>query len=393
MVKIKTPKDLLLETDKKIKNMLPKLRLKELELELPIIQGGMGIGVSNYVLAGNVSKNGGLGVVSSAALDRLTSKRLNSFFNARQAACMEVQEAKKIAENKPIGINIMVALQKDYENSVLGALDGGVDVIISGAGLPLNLPEIVSSHPRGNEVALIPIASSGRALEIICKRWKRNNRLPDAVIVEGPLAGGHIAWRSIEEAENPNNSLELLLKDVFKVTQKYNNMPVIAAGGIFTYEDIQKYLQNGCVGVQMGTRFLATEESGASDEFKESVVNCTEDNIVLADKPGSPCGMLFRVIKDCPFYASALEGKREEYCDKGYLLHRGTCPAKASKEEAFCICNGLLAASGYNNEVEEELYTVGANAYKVKEIVTVSELMDELAGKETSVSAKNNSQA
>lgn len=362
--------------------MLPKLRLKDLELKLPIIQGGMGIGVSNYILAGNVSKEGGLGVLSSAALDRLVSKRLGSGFNSREAARIEVEEAKEIACGKPIGINIMVALQKDYEASVLGALDGGVDIIISGAGLPLHLPEIVASHPRSQEVALIPIASSGRALELICKRWQRNNRLPDAVIVEGPLAGGHIAWRNIQEAENPINSLEALLEDVFQVSTKYNNIPVIAAGGIFSHEDIQKYLSMGCAGVQMGTRFLATKESGASDAFKESVVNCTEANIVLADKPGSPCGMLFRVIKDCPFYASALEGKREEYCDKGYLLHKGSCPAKVSKEEAFCICNGLLAASGYNNELEEELYTVGAKAYKVKEIISVSDLMNELTGEE-----------
>jgi nitronate monooxygenase len=360
--------------------MLPKLRIKNYEIQTPVIQGGMGIGISNYELAGNVSKEGGLGVLSSAALDRLVSKRYGEAFNSRKAAALEVQDAKKIAGDNPVGINIMVALQKDYEASVLGALDGGVDVIISGAGLPTQLPEIAMTHPRGENVALVPIASSGRALEIICKRWARVGKTPDAVIVEGPLAGGHIAWRSIEEAQSEKNSLEELLKDVLPVAEKYGNIPVIAAGGIFTHEDIEKYITMGCKGVQMGTRFLATYESGASDKFKERLVHLKEEEIVLADKPGSPCHMLFWVIKDCPFYETATHEGRPEQCDKGYLLHNCKCPAKENNQESFCICNGLLSASGYNNDKEEELYTVGANAYKVKKLLHVSELMKELAG-------------
>ncbi len=364
--------------------MLPSLKIRSLEIELPIIQGGMGIGISGYELAGNVSKEGGLGVLSSAALDRLVSKRYSRKILCREAVKLEVEDAKKIAGTKPVGINIMVALQRDYEASVLGSLDGGVDVIVSGAGLPTQLPEIVLTHPRADQVALVPIASSGRALEIICKRWQRSNRLPDAVIVEGPLAGGHIAWRNKEDAANPENRLEVLLADVIPVARKYGNIPVIAAGGVYDNADIKRYLQMGCAGVQMGTRFLATHESGATEKFKERLTHCTEEEIALADKPGSPCQMLFRVIDDSPFYEQAINKERPEKCDKGYLLHNGKCQARENREESFCICNGLLAACGYNNDVEEELYTVGAYAYRIKKIVSVAELMRELTGVEVS---------
>lgn len=341
----------------------------------------MGIGLSNYTLAGNVAKEGGMGVLSSAGLDRIVSDRHGKKFKAREAAAQDVRDAKEITQGGPIGMNIMVAVINQYEDSVLGSMDGGVDAIISGAGLPMALPEIAKTHPRAEEVALIPIVSSGRATEVIFKRWSRSGRLPDALVVEGPLAGGHIAWRDPEEALDPKNKLENLLAEVFEVTKKWNhNIPVIAAGGVYTHEDILGYLKMGCAGVQMGTRFLATHESGANAEYKKLLVACKEEDIELANRPGSPCGILFRVIKQSPFYQQALARERAPKCDKGYLLNKGFCPSKYENEKTFCICNGLLSSINLNNENEKNLYTVGHTAYRVNKILSVKELMAELQG-------------
>lgn len=357
---------------------LPQLTIGKTTVQWPIIQGGMGIGISNYMLAGTVSKEGGLGVLSSAALDRIVGARHGKKFKAREAAAQDVIDAKKISGGKPIGMNAMVALFNQYESSVLGAMDGGVDVIISGAGLPMALPEIVASHPRKDEVALVPILSSGRAVEVVLKRWSRQNRVPDAIVVEGPLAGGHIAWKTLDEANKPEHELKVLLKEVLDVIKSHNlNIPVIAAGGIYSHKDIVEAIEMGCGGVQMGTRFAATVESGANENYKKMVLESTENDIELAYRPGSPCGMLFRVLKKSPFYQEAIERTRKPNCSKGYLLNKGCCPSKEENEKTFCICNGLLSAVNLNPQ-EKELYTVGANAYRIDQIMTVHDLMQEL---------------
>ncbi|MDD4973825.1 MAG: nitronate monooxygenase family protein [Bacteriovorax sp.] len=357
---------------------LPELVIRKTRITVPIIQGGMGIGLSSYTLAGAVAAEGGMGVLSSAALDRIVSERHGRKMKHREAAAQDVMDAKNLSNGGAIGMNIMVAVINTYEDSVLGSMDGGVDAIISGAGLPMALPEIVKLHPRADEVALIPIVSSGRAAEIIFKRWSRSGRLPDALVVEGPLAGGHIAWREKEQAADPVNKLENLLKEVIEVCKKWNlNIPVIAAGGVYTHEDILHYIDLGCGGVQMGTRFLATNESGANSEYKQLLVECQETDIELADKPGSPCGMLFRVLKQSPFYQDALNFARTPKCDKGYLLNKGACSAKDENDKAFCICNGLLASIKLAPN-EKNLYTVGQTAYRINKILSVKDLMDEL---------------
>lgn len=361
------------------------MKLRKTEVRVPIIQGGMGIGLSSYTLAGAVAREGGLGVLSSAGLDRIVTQRHGKKFKAREAAAQDVRDAKSLGRGGAVGMNIMVAVINQYEDSVLGSMDGGVDAIISGAGLPMALPEIALRHERNEDVALIPIVSSGRAMEIIFKRWKRTGRLPDAVVVEGPRAGGHIAWREVAEALAPENHLDNLLKEVFAVVKDWGNIPVIAAGGIYTHEDILKYLDMGCAGVQMGTRFLATYESGANAQYKKMLVECKEEDIELASKPGSPCGMLFHVIKQSPFYQQALKRERAPKCDKGYLLNKGHCPSKHENEKTFCICNGLLSSIDLNNQNEKNLYTVGANAHRIDRIMSVHELMAELQGLPLSV--------
>jgi len=181
------------------------------------------------------------------------------------------------------------------------------------------------------------------------------------------------------------------LPPVLDIAIKYGDIPVIVAGGIYTHDDIVRFLEMGARGVQMGTRFLATEESSASQEYKQAVINATEKDIVIAYKPASPCGLPFRVIKQSPMYASAIQRHRKPLCNKGYVLLKDEegkftrCLAKEDNEKYFCICNGLLSSAGYNSNEEEPLFTVGTNAYRVEKILPVKTILDELAGR---VSAK-----
>ncbi len=359
--------------------ILSSLTIKGKTIPVPIIQGGMGVGVSLFPLAAAVAKEGGVGIVSSACLDRLVSERTGKKLNSYEAAYEEVSQAK--ANGGFAGINIMCALSRDYNDSVKGALDAGADLIISGAGLPVSLPAI--QNPK--DTALIPIVSSTRALEIICKKWEKLGYRPDAVVLEGPLAGGHLGFK-MDQVDLESNKLENLLPPVKDAAKKYGDFPIIVAGGIYTYEDIARYMKAGADGVQMGTRFLATEESSASPDYKRSVVAAQDEDIMVAFDPGSPCGLPFRIIKQSPMYVSALSKLRKPKCDKGYVLQKDSegkysvCPAKASNEHHFCICNGLLSSANYNADKEEPLYTVGTNASRVDKIVSVHTLMQELTG-------------
>ncbi len=337
----------------------------------------MGVGVSLHPLAKAVAREGGLGIISSACIDRLVSKRNGKKLNTYEAAYEEVSLSK--IKNGFAGINIMAALMRDYSDSVRGALDAGADAIISGAGLPLNLPAIQA--PK--DTALIPIVSSARALEIICKKWEKLGYRPDAVVLEGPLAGGHLGFR-IDQVELAANKLENLLPPVKDMAVKCGDFPVIVAGGIYTHDDIVRFMAMGADGVQMGTRFLATEESSASEAYKRAVIEAREEDIIVAHRPGSPCGLPFRVIRQSPMYVSSLKRLRKPKCDKGYVLTKDAegkytvCPAKQDNENYFCICNGLLSSGGYNADQEEALYTVGSNAFRVDRIISVKALMDEL---------------
>jgi len=363
----------------KSKTPLKPLIIKGKTIEIPIIQGGMGVGVSLYPLASAVALQGGAGIVSSACLDRIVSKRTGKKFNTYEAAYEEVSLSKTAGGFA--GINIMGALVHDYNDSVRGALDAGADAIISGAGLPLTLPAI----QQVKDTALIPIVSSTRALDIICKKWERLGYRPDAVVLEGPLAGGHLGFR-MDQIDLESNTLVNLLPPIKDMAIKHGDFPVIVAGGIYTYEDIVMFMKMGADGVQMGTRFLATEESSAPETYKRAVVNAKAEDILVAHDPGSPCGLPFRVIRQSPMYVSALKRLRPPKCDKGYVLLKDSagnfniCPAKESNEHHFCICNGLLSSAGYNPDKEEPLYTVGTSAARIDRIISVRELFKELTG-------------
>jgi nitronate monooxygenase len=359
---------------------LPSLVIKGRKIKIPIIQGGMGVGVSLFPLASAVAEEGGVGIVSSAALDRLVTKRTGKKHTSYEAAFEEVSQAK--AKGGAAGINIMVALIQDYEDSVRGAIDAGADVIISGAGLPLGLPAI--QHP--NETALIPIVSSARALEIICKKWERLGYRPDGVVLEGPLAGGHLGFK-LEEIYLESNKLENLLPPVREMSEKYGGFPVIVAGGIYTHDDIVRFLKMGAHGVQMGTRFLVANECSASDAYKQAVIDAGKEDILVGINPGSPCGLPFMVIKQSPMFQSALAHDRKPRCNKGYVLRPDRegkftqCRGRLDDGGAFCICNGLLSSAGYNPLEEKALYTVGLSGYRVDKLTTVKELMAELTGR------------
>jgi len=350
---------------------------------LPLVQGGMGIGVSLHPLASAVAAAGGLGLLSSAGLDRIVSRRIGRKVGTYEAVRIEVAAAK--ARGGFAGINIMVALQRDFEASVRGAIDAGADAIVSGAGLPLSLPGIQA--PRGT--ALVPIVSSARALNLICRRWERLHYRPDAVVLEGPLAGGHLGFRA-DQAELEENSLERLLPPVKETAVAHGDFPVIVAGGIYSHEDVRRFLALGADGVQMGTRFLATEESSASAAYKRAVVRARPEDLIVATAPGSPCGLPFRVLRESPMYQSALVRARPPRCDKGYVLLKDAqgryarCAAKESNEQHFCICDGLFSAAGYDAgrdaDKDEPLYTAGTIAARVDRILSVSDLMAELAG-------------
>jgi nitronate monooxygenase len=235
------------------------------------------------------------------------------------------------------------------------------------------------------DVALMPIVSSEKALKIIYKRWgDRYNRGPDAVIVEGPLAGGHLGF-SFADLDKEQSRLENIFKPIKEFARAHGDFPVIVAGGVYYREDIVRWVNElGADGVQMGTRFAATHESEASETFKQAIVNCREADIIVAKNPGSPCGLPFRLIKTSPGYQEALKKNHRPKCTRGYVLrkdqegHFTVCSAKDTGDD-FCICNVLLSAHGFTDEAGP-IYTIGQRGHLVDRILSVDELMDELTG-------------
>ncbi len=361
---------------------LPSLLIKNFRVGKCIVQGGMGVGVIRDKEAVKaITEENCLCTLSSAGLRTLVSIDLGRKVDTYTAVRIEIEKARTASGGKPIAINVMCALVGDYEETIRAAIDGGVDAIVSGAGLPRNLPRI---QPPGH-TALIPIVSSARALEILLKLWKGYR--PDAVILEGPLAGGHLGFKPWEISD-PNFALEKLLIEVLEVASKYGNIPVIVAGGIYTYADIVRFLALGASGVQLGTRFLATHESSATPGYKQAVVSARPEDLIVTAYPdiipASPCGLPFRAIKGSP----ALQRIRVPKCSYGYVLQKGpdgklsvcqAMPSNPNCQSFFCICNGLLPSVGYGPE-ELSLYTAGTNAYRVDKIISVKELVRELSG-------------
>ncbi|OGW75731.1 MAG: 2-nitropropane dioxygenase [Omnitrophica bacterium RBG_13_46_9] len=349
-------------------NKLKPLIIGDLEIKIPIIQGGMGVKVSTASLASAVTNCGGAGTIASVGLAYgVDETDLNFVKVSREALQREIHQAKKLTQGV-IGVNVMVALS-NYEDLVRTAAKEKADFIISGAGLPLSLPE----YTKETSAKLIPIVSSARAAEIILKTWKRRyNRLPDAIIVEGPMAGGHLGFKLEDLKQHKADSLEKLMVDVLRIAEGYKggqdvNIPIIAAGGIFDGKDVAKFLKLGARGVQMATRFVATFECSVPDKFKELYIAAKEEDVVIID---SPVGMPGRAIKT-EFIDRVMHGEKIPFTCS-YRCLRSCDPKTVPYCIARALCNAVIG------DLDNAVIFAGSNVARVKKIVSVKELMDDI---------------
>jgi nitronate monooxygenase len=340
------------------------LRIGNLVIKVPIIQGGMGVGISLSGLASAVANEGGAGIISSAGLGLLYKDFSSDFLEASIHGLKE--EIRKAREKTKgvIGVNVMVAMT-NFTDMIKTAITEKVDLITAGAGLPLDMPSFLKSD---STTKLVPIVSSARAAKIICEKWKANyNYLPDAVIVEGPKAGGHLGFKE-EQINDTDYSLEKLVPEIVcelkTFEEKYSTkIPLIAAGGIYTGKDIKNILDLGASGVQMGTRFVTTEECDASPSFKQAYINATSSDIEIIK---SPVGMPGRAILS-NFITKVREGKKQPK----------KCPFKCIKtcdisKSPYCIIVALINALKGN--FDSGYAFAGTNAFRATKISSVKEL-------------------
>lgn len=363
---------------------LEPLKIGKHTIEKPIIQGGMGVGISWDQLAGNVSKEGGLGVISYTGTGAYENGRYTElsfgrpktekeFYSAKAARAI-TQRARAICGSKPLAANILYA-SNDYGRMVKDACVNGINIIITGAGLPTNMPEFTEGYP---DVALVPIVSSAKALKIICKRWhKRYNRLPDAVIVEGPKSGGHQGF-TYEQCSMPEFQLENIIDSVVHEAKSWGEIPVIAAGGIWDNDDINFFIQMGASGVQMGTRFIGTHECDAHDNFKKVLLDAKKEDIQLMASPvGYPAQ---GVVTNLTHLVAKREGPNIK------CISNCVAPCNSgveAKEVGFCIADRLSDA--YNGNLETGLFFSGTNGYRLDKIISVKDLMIKLTEGENPV--------
>ena len=355
------------------------MRIGKYDIKHPIIQGGMGVGISWDQLAGNVSLEGGLGVISAVGTGYYKNKSENihivtkkdkpkdvvNFYN-RESLFEIVANARKICGNAPLACNILYAIN-DYGRVVRDACEAGANIIITGAGLPTNMPEFTKDFP---DVALVPIVSSARALKLICKKWQRYNKLPDAIIVEGPLSGGHQGF-TYEQCTQEEYQLENIIGPVIEEAKNWGDIPIIAAGGIWDKKDIDKFLAMGCSGVQMATRFIGTFECDADAKFKNVLLNAKSEDIQLMK---SPVGLPARgVMTNLQF---SIENKT---APKVQCISNCVAPCNRGHEAklvGYCIADRLGAA--YQGDTETGLFFSGSNGYRIEKIISVKELMEKL---------------
>jgi nitronate monooxygenase len=344
------------------------LKIGNLAIAVPVIQGGMGVGISLSGLAAAVANEGGIGVISSAGLGLLYKHFSRNFL---EASILGLKEEIRKAREKTlgvIGVNIMVAMS-NFADMVKTSIAEKVDLIMAGAGLPLDLPSFLKKESK---TKLVPIVSSARAARIICEKWRANyNYLPDAVIVEGPKAGGHLGFKE-EQINDESYSLEKLVPEIVNelktFEEKYNKkIPLIAAGGIYTGEDIRKIIEHGAAGVQMGTRFVTTEECDASPGFKQSYIDAAEKDIEIIK---SPVGMPGRAILS-KFLTKVKEGKKQP----------GKCPFKCIRtcdisKSPYCIIIALINALKGN--FDNGYAFAGSNAFRANKISSVKEIFQSL---------------
>jgi len=349
-------------------NNLRELKIGDLTAKIPIIQGGMGVGISLSGLASAVANEGGIGVISAAVIGVLEPDLFTNYLEANiRALKKEIRKARELTKGI-LGVNIMVAVS-NFADMVRTAIEEEIDIIFAGAGLPLNLPQFLKGTKK---TKLVPIVSSGKAASVISKRWlNKYNYIPDAIVVEGPMAGGHLGFKP-EQISDPGYSLEKLIPEVineisiFEETHK-KSIPIIAAGGIYTGEDIYKFSQLGVSGVQMATRFVTTYECDASIKFKQAYINSGKEDIVIIK---SPVGMPGRAIRN-NFIDDINKGKKKPFKCPYHCIK--TCDYKNSP---YCIILALINAQKGN--LKHGFAFAGENVYRTKEIISVKELIASL---------------
>ncbi len=351
---------------------MPPLRVDDVIAEVPIIQGGMSVGVSLSSLASAVANEGGIGVIGAAGIGMFEEDFERNFAAAnRRALHKEIRKAKE-KTNGLIGVNILMALS-DANGLIEVAAEEKANFVFLGAGLPLKLPdEVVPNKNHEPFTKVVPIVSSARATKIIFDYWLKNyGNVPSMVVVEGPMAGGHLGFKKWQ-IDDPNYTLEKIFPQVLETVKRYaiqvgKEIPVIAAGGIFDGRDICKYMSMGASGVQMGTRFVATYECDASTRFKEMYLKCKKDDLEIIT---SPVGLPGRAIRN-EFIEEVKAGVRKPF----------KCPWKCLKtcdfrKSPYCIARALTNAQRGN--LKDGFTFAGANAYRVREIVHVRELIKSL---------------
>ncbi|OGS34276.1 MAG: hypothetical protein A2293_13720 [Elusimicrobia bacterium RIFOXYB2_FULL_49_7] len=328
----------------------------------------MGVRVSSYSLASAVSNEGALGIIAAVGLGLDQQNMVEHDYKERSRnTFVDIIHQTRAKTQKPFGVNIMCALT-NYEDLVDAAQQEKVDVIISGAGLPIKLP----SYVKNTHTKLVPIVSSARAARLICGVWQRKyGRLPDGIVVEGPLAGGHLGYSHKELSDSAHFNLEKILVEVIAVAKEFatadSKIPVFAAGGVYSGRDISNMIHLGASGVQMATRFVCTHECDVSIKYKEAYLKAKKEDIVIIQ---SPVGMPGRVISN-KFVKDISMGKQMDVgCVYQCLI---TCdPSKVN----YCIAKALSSAS--HGDLDKGFAMAGSNVHRIDKIVSVKELINEL---------------
>ena len=347
----------------------PSLKIGNLIVEKPLIQGGMGVGISLGGLAGAVAKEGGIGIISSAQIGfkepdfESCTKEANI-----RAIGSELQRARDIAPHGVIGFNIMVAL-KYYDEYVKAAVEAGADLIISGAGLPTDLP----SYVEGSRTKIAPIVSTEKSAKVILKYWdKKYSRTADMVVIEGPKAGGHLGFDKEQLDKFDEAAYDREVQAILAVVKEYSDkygvkVPVALAGGIENAHDVRHAFSLGADAVQVASRFVTTKECDADTKYKERYIQAAKEDIVIVK---SPVGMPGRAIRN-PFMERVMSGERQ--APRKCL----GCLRKCNPAEIpYCITEALVNAA--RGDVDNALLFCGASAYRAEKIETVEEVVDSL---------------
>ncbi len=345
---------------------IPQLKIGNITARIPIIQGGMGVRVSLSSLASAVANEGGIGTISSIGLGDINCTLQEYEETSAGAMVLEIRKAMSMTIGH-LAVNFMGVLA-NADDLIKAAVKEGIKIIVYGAGLGAKLPALIPDL----SVNLVSIVSSSRVAELILRSWdKRYQRTADALILEGPLAGGHLGFSEEQLARPEEYSLEILLPQILETIKPFEDkygkkIPIIAAGGIYTGKDIGRMLSLGASGVQMATRFVCTEECDVSQEFKQRYLDATEEDIVIIK---SPVGMPGRAIYN-KFLNDLETADSKVKCPYRCLT---ACKIETAK---YCIARALL--NSYFGDVDHGLIFCGQNAYRVDKIVTVKELIAEL---------------